>query len=88
MKEKEYSVLAASSFVLGISSMLILLQFILGQIMIIFLPVLIITLGIISLQKINLKENTKEKKLAIIAIILGALEITIITLMAVFGGWS
>ncbi|MBP6857024.1 hypothetical protein KBC25_01210 [Candidatus Pacearchaeota archaeon] len=88
MKEKEYSILTLSSFILGISSVFILLQLVFGQIIIIFLPVLVITLGIMSLQKTNSKENPKERKLAIISIILGALGITIITLMVIFGGWS
>ncbi|HNZ51835.1 MAG: hypothetical protein BWY36_00557 [Candidatus Diapherotrites archaeon ADurb.Bin253] len=88
MKEKGYSILALSAFVLGIASIFILLQLIIGQIIVIFLPVLVITLGILCLQKTNSKENSEERKLAIISIILGALGITIITLMVIFGGWS
>jgi len=88
MKEKGYSILALSAFVLGIASIFILLQLIIRQIIVIFLPVLVITLGILCLQKTNSKENPKERKLAIISIILGALGITIITLMVIFGGWS
>jgi hypothetical protein len=45
-------------------------------------------LGIIGIQKINSNNNLKGKLFAIIAIIIGFIELALISIMTTFGGWN